>query len=149
MRSVYLFVLMCLLPILGTSALPSELIFTYEGNDTTFRQKLKTEEIPSLRNRMESLLKAGNIPIVVEEKNDVVWLYLNDPCGRGYTDIDFKSDYFETIQDLFPLKLTDKLKQSLKEGNKSLIKTLGIEYIVSDEEVISRIDYDTFEQCMP
>jgi len=124
------------------------LILTYEGPDTVCRQRLKEQDLPSLRETMESLIKSGNIAIVVEKKNDVVWLYLNDPCGRGYTDIEFQSDYLEAIQDLFPLKLTDKLKKSLKKGNESFIKTLGIEYIVSDEEVISNIDYETFEQYM-
>ena len=147
MRSVYLFVLMCLLPILGTSALPSELILTYQSNDTTtFRQKLSIEEIPSLRDWMESLLKTGSMPIILEEKNDVVWLYLNDPCGRGYDDIDFESDYFEAIKDLFPLKLSDTLKKILEKGNKSFIKALGIDYRIEDKEVISIIDYNIFEE---
>ena len=113
----------------------------------TFRQDLKDEEIPSLRNRMESLIKTGHIPVVIEEGNNVVWLYLNDPYGgRGYPETNFDSDYFEIITDLFPLKLTNRLKRSLKRGNKSFVKTLGIEYIVENDEVISRINYDTFEK---
>jgi len=146
MKRMYSFLLLCLGIALIVLVDSHGLILTYEGPNIVYKQKLKKQDLPSLRDRMESIIKSGNIAIAVEKKNDVVWLYLNDPCGRDYTDIDLQSDYLEVIQDLFPLKLTDKLKKSLKEGNESFIKTLGIEYIVVDKEIISKIDYETFEQ---
>ena len=126
----------------------NDLVFTCDGYTTTFRQNLKVEEVSSLRNRMESLIKSGSIPLVIESKNDVAWIYLNDPEGRDYPEVNFESDYFEIITDLFPLKLTNKLKKSLKKGNKTFMKTLGVEYVIENEEVISKINYDIFERFM-
>ena len=97
---------------------------------------------------MKALIKNGSIPIVIEGENNVAWIYLNDPEGRDYPDIDFESNYFEIIQDLFPLKINKELQKSLKKGNKAFLKTLGIEYIIEGEEVISRINYKVFEKFM-
>lgn len=125
----------------------STLFITYDGCKTTFRQSLKVDELSSLRNRMESLIKSGCIPLVIESENDVVWVYLNDPIGaKDYPEADFESDYFEVIKDLFPLKLTSKLKKSLKKGNRAFMKTLGVKYVIEDEEVISKINYNVFEK---
>jgi hypothetical protein len=65
--------------------------------------------------------------------------------GRDYHDVDFESDYFEIIMDLFPLKINKELKKSLKLGNKAFMEKLGIEYLVKNGEVISKIDYEKFE----
>ena len=97
---------------------------------------------------MESLIKEGNIPIVIECDKDIAWLYLNDPMGRDYPEVNFESNYFEIILDLFPLKINKELKKSLKKGNKTFIEKLGIEYVIEDGEVFSKIDYDKFEKFM-
>ncbi len=145
MKSVPLFLLTILI---GTLTLSSDLVFTCDGYKTTFKQNLNTEEIPSLRERMKALIKNGSIPIVIEGENNVAWIYLNDPEGRDYPDIDFESNYFEIIQDLFPLKINKELQKSLKKGNKAFLKTLGIEYIIEGEDVISKINYKVFEKFM-
>lgn len=104
------------------------------------------KEISQLRNEMAFLIKKGNFPIVIEEKKDVIWIYLNDPYGgKDYPTIKFESDYFETI-DLFPLKLTKQLKNHLKKGNKFLLETLGITYLIKNDEVISKINYNKFDR---
>ena len=98
-----------------------------------------------MREEVESLIKSGSLPVIIECNRNVVWVYLNDPDdGRDYPVADFKSDYYETL-DLFPLKLTKKLKKMLKKGNKEFLETLGVEYIVKNGEVFSKIDYDKFE----
>ena len=38
------------------------------------------------------------------------------------------------------------LKNSLIKGNKVFFETLGIEYIIENEEVISKINYEKFER---
>ena len=147
MKNLSSILLMFLIGTLVFTTQQSELFITYDGYKTTFRQNLKVEEVPSLRDRMSSLIKDGNVPIILEEENDVVWIFLNDSeNARDYPDTELTSDYSEIIQDLFPLKLTKKLKKSLKKGNKAFIKTLGIEYLVENEEVISKINYKTFEK---
>lgn len=104
------------------------------------------EEVLQLRDEIEFLIKRGNFPIVIEEKRNVLWVYLNDPHGgKDYPVANFKSDYFETV-DLFPLKLTKQLKVCLKKGNKFLLETLGIKYLVKNGEVISNIDYSKFDR---
>jgi len=97
---------------------------------------------------MESLIKEGNIPIVIECDRDVAWIFLNDPMGRDYPEVDFESDYFEIILDLFPLKINRELKRHLKVGNKAFMDALGIEYLVENGEVFSIIDYEKFEGFM-
>lgn len=104
------------------------------------------EEALQLRDEVEFLIKDGNYPVVIEEKRNVLWVYLNDPYGaKDYPVSNFESDYFETV-DLFPLKLTNQLKSCLKKGNKFLLETLGITYIINDGEVISKIDYNKFDR---
>lgn len=104
------------------------------------------EEALQLRDEIEFLIKNGNYPVVIEEKRNVLWVYLNDPYGgKDYPVSNFESDYFETI-DLFPLKLTNQLKSCLKKGNRFLLETLGIRYIIKDGEVISKIDYSKFDR---
>ena len=126
-----------------------ELLLSCQGNENFCRDNPRPAQIFSLREEMESLIKEGNIPIVIECGKNVAWIVLNDPdCGRDYPEVDFDSDYFEIILDLFPLKINKKLKKSLKAGNKAFIDALGIEYVVSEGEVISKIDYDKFEKFM-
>lgn len=104
------------------------------------------EEALQLRDEIEFLIKSGNYPVVIEEKRNVLWVYLNDPYGgKDYPVSNFESDYFETI-DLFPLKLSNQLKSCLKKGNKFLLETLGIRYIIKDGEVVSKIDYNKFDR---
>ena len=101
----------------------------------------------SLWKKMESLIKDGEYPVVIEYDHDIAWILLNDPDNsRDYPETNFKSDYFETITDLFPIKINKTLKNSLIKGNKVFFETLGIEYIIEDEEVISKINYEKFER---
>ncbi len=125
-----------------------ELILSCQGNEEFIRDNPRAEQVICLREEMESLIKEGNIPIVIECNRDVAWLFLNDPMGRDYPEVNFESDYFEIILDLFPLKINKALKKRLKKGNKEFIEALGIEYIVENGEVISKIDYDKFEKFM-
>ena len=125
-----------------------ELLLTCQGKETFSRDNPMAADVLCLREEMESLIKEGNFPIVIECDNDVAWLYLNDPTGRDYPDADFESDYFEIIMDLFPLKINNRLKRDLKKGNQKFFETLGIEYIVENGEVFSKIDYEKFEKFM-
>lgn len=119
------------------------LVLIYQGSSDS----IKSEPILFLRDEMCSLIKQGGFPLIVEKDKDVAWIYLNDPEGaRDYPGVNFESDYFEVIMDLFPIKLTKKLKNALKKGSKNFITTLGIAYVVEDDEVISRIDYKKFEK---
>ena len=124
------------------------LLLTCEGNETFTRDNPRAADVLLLREEMQSLIKEGNIPIVIECDRDVAWIYLNDPMGRDYPEVNFESDYFEIILDLFPLKINKELKRSLSAGNKAFMEALGIEYLVQDGEVISKIDYDKFENFM-
>ena len=124
------------------------LLLVCQGNEEFSRDNQRAEEILFLREEMESLIKEGNIPIVIECDKDIAWLYLNDPMGRDYPEVDFESNYFEIILDLFPLKINKELKKSLKKGNKTFMEKLGIEYVIEDGEVFSKIDYDKFEKFM-
>ena len=143
---VYLLILMGCVSIDAQSHPKMALLLLCQGNENFCRDNPRPAQIFSLREEMESLIKEGNIPIVIECDRSVAWLYLNDPNnGRDYPEVDFQSDYFEIILDLFPLKINQKLKKKLKEGNKSFIQALGIEYITFNGEVISKIDYDKFE----
>ena len=101
-----------------------------------------------MREEVESLIKEGNYPVVIECDKKVAWIFLNDPDdGRDYPEVNFESNYFEML-DLFPLKINRTLKKSLKMGNKEFLEALGIEYIVRNGEVFSRIDYNKFERFM-
>jgi len=124
------------------------LLLKSEGKETFTRDNPRAADVLLLREEMQSLIKEGNIPIVIECDKDVAWIYLNDPMGRDYPEVDFDSDYFDIILDLFPLKINKELKRSLSAGNKAFMEALGIEYLVQDGEVISKIDYDKFENFM-
>ena len=140
MKSLPFILLMFLVGTLVSPARPKEtLLLICQGNEEFSREN------PRIEQEVESLIKSGSIPVVIECDRNVVWVYLNDPDdGRDYPVADFKSDYFETL-DLFPLKLTKKLKKMLKKGNKEFLETLGVEYIVKNGELFSKIDYDKFE----
>ena len=125
-----------------------ELLLTCQGKETFSRDNPRAADILCLREEMESLIKDGSIPVVIECDRNVAWIYLNDPMGRDYPEVDFESDYFELILDLFPLKINKELKKSLKSGNKAFMETLGIEYLVENGEVFSIIDYEKFENFM-
>ena len=124
------------------------LLLTCEGNETFTRDNPRAADVLLLREEMQSLIKEGNIPVVIECDRDVAWIYLNDPMGRDYPEVDFDSDYFEIIMDLFPLKINKELKKSLAVGNKAFMDALGVEYLIENGEVISKIDYDKFENFM-
>ena len=122
------------------------LLLSCQGNENFCRDNPRPAQIFSLREEMESLIKEGNIPVVIECDRNVAWLYLNDPDGgRDYPEVNFQSDYFEIIMDLFPLKINKELKMALKLGNASFMEILGIKYQVENGEVVSKIDYDKFE----
>lgn len=125
-----------------------ELLLTCQGKETFSRDNPRAADVLCLREEMESLIREGNIPIVIECDKDVAWIYLNDPLGRDYPEVDFDSDYFEIILDLFPLKINKELKKSLAIGNKAFMDALGVEYLIENGEVISKIDYDKFENFM-
>lgn len=125
-----------------------QLLLTCQGKENFSRDNPRAADVLCLREEMESLIKEGNIPIVIECDRNVAWIYLNDPMGRDYPEVDFESDYFEIIMDLFPLKINKQLKKSLSVGNKAFMEALGIEYLVENGEVISLIDYDKFENFM-
>ena len=124
------------------------LLLTCEGKETFTRDNPRAADVLLLREEMQSLIKEGNIPVVIECDKDVAWIYLNDPMGRDYPEVDFDSDYFDIILDLFPLKINKELKRSLSAGNKAFMEALGIEYLIENGEVISKIDYDKFENFM-
>ena len=147
--------LLILLAIMVTSIMSApqrkpqkELLLTCQGKETFFKDNPRPADIQFLRKKMESLIREGNIPIVIECDKDVAWIFLNDPMGRDYPEVDFDSDYFDIILDLFPLKINKELKRSLSAGNKAFMEALGIEYLVQDGEVFSLIDYDKFENFM-
>ena len=146
MKSLPFILLMFLVGTLVSPARPKEtLLLVCQGNEKFSRENPRIEQVLLMREEVESLIKSGSLPVVIECDRNVVWVYLNDPDnGRDYPVADFKSDYFETL-DLFPLKLTKKLKKMLKKGNKEFLETLGVEYIVKNGEVFSKIDYDKFE----
>lgn len=124
------------------------LILVCQGTEEFSRDNPRAEQVLLLREEMSSLIKEGNIPIVIECDRDVAWLFLNDPMGRDYPEVKFKSDYYGIIVDLFPLKINKTLKRSLKKGNKEFLEALGIEYVVENGEVFSKIDYEKFEKFM-
>lgn len=124
------------------------LLLVCQGKENFCRDNPRPAQIFSLREEMESLIREGNIPIVIEYDRDVAWIFLNDPTGRDYPEVNFDSDYFDVILDLFPLKINTELKKCLKAGNKAFMDTLGIEYLVKNGEVISKINYDAFERFM-
>ena len=152
MKRTQIILLMILMGCVSIVAQPHPkmaLLLSCQGNENFCRDNPRPAQIFSLREEMESLIKEGNIPVVIECDKDVVWIVLNDPVGgRDYPEVNFESDYFDTILDLFPLKINKTLKKKLKEGNKAFINTLGIEYLVSQGEVISKIDYKKFENFM-
>ncbi len=123
------------------------LLLICQGTENFSRDNPRAEEVLLLREEMESLIKEGNIPIVLEYDKNVIWIILNDPyTGRDYPEAEFDSDYFDIIGDLFHLKLNPELKRSLQKSNKDFINALGIEYQVKNEEIISIIDYDKFDK---
>ena len=152
MKTLPFILLMIMVGTLATSAPlkgpKKELLLTCQGKENFSRDNPRAEQVLLLREEMESLIREGNIPIVIECDKDVAWIYLNDPLGRDYPEVDFDSDYFEIIMDLFPLKINKELKKSLSVGNKKFMETLGVEYLIENGEVISKIDYDKFENFM-
>ncbi len=123
------------------------LLLTCQGNEEFIRDNPRAEQVICLREEMSSLIKEGNIPIVIECDRDIAWLYLNDIYSpRDFPEPNFVSDYFNIITDLFPLKINKKLKSKLKKGNKAFIDALGIEYLVDNGEATSKIDYEKFER---
>jgi len=138
--------------VIGTIACPASsrkkaLLLISQGKENFTRDNPRAEQVLCLREEMASLIKEGNTPVVIEHDKGVAWIYLNDTeSPRDYHEISFDSDYFEIIVDLFPLKINKKLKKKLKKGNKAFMDELGIEYLVENGEVISKIDYEKFEQ---
>jgi len=125
-----------------------ELLLTCQGNETFSRDNPRPADIFFLREEMESLIKEGNVPIVIESDRDVAWIFLNDPMGCDFPEADFESDYFGIIQDLFPLKINKELRKILRRGNQAFLDALGIEYLVEDGQVFSKIDYEKFGNFM-
>ena len=146
MKSLPFILLMFLVGTLVSPARPKEtLLLICQGNEEFSRENPRIEQVLLMREEVESLIKSGSLPVVIECDRNVVWVYLNDPDdGRDYPVADFKSDYFETL-DLFPLKLTKKLKKKKKKGNKEFLETLGVEYIDKNREVLSKINNDKYE----
>ena len=143
---IILMILLGCVPISAQSHPKMALLLSCQGNENFCRDNPRPAQIFSLREEMESLIKEGNIPVVIECDRNVAWLYLNDPDGgRDYPEVNFQSDYFEIIMDLFPLKINKELKMALKLGNASFMEILGIKYQVENGEVVSKIDYDKFE----
>ena len=137
--------------LLGTLASPARirqkesLLLVCQGAEEFVRDNPRAEQVLLMREEVESLIKEGNYPVVIECDRKVAWIFVNDPDnGRDYPEVNFKSDYFEML-DLFPLKINRTLKKRLKIGNKEFLETLGIKYLVKNGEVISEIDYDRFE----
>jgi len=149
MKGLKILFLLFLVGTIETSTLAQRpqkaLLLICQGNEEFCRDNPRAADVLCLREEIKSLIKEGNIPLVIECDKNVAWLFLNDPMGRDYHDVDFESDYFEIIMDLFPLKINKELKKSLKLGNKAFMEKLGIEYLVKNGEVISKIDYEKFE----
>ena len=150
MKKLFIMLLMLLI---GESAFSApqqhkkQLILTYDRCEEILMESPRNDVSLSLWEKIESLIKDGEYPVVIEYDHDIAWILLNDPDNsRDYPEAHFKSDYFETITDLFPIKINKTLKNSLIKGNKVFFETLGIEYIIEDEEVISKINYDKFER---
>lgn len=123
------------------------IVLTYEECEKVLMENPRDDESLSLTKEMESLIKDGKFPIIIEHDKNVAWIYLNDPTNsRDYPETNLKSDYFEIITDLFPIKINKTLKSSLKKGNKAFFETLGIEYVITKNEVISNINYEKFER---
>ena len=140
--------------LLGTLVSPAKirpketLLLVCQGNENFSRDNPRAEQVLLMREEVESLIKEGNYPVVIECDKKVAWIFLNDPDdGRDYPEVNFESNYFEML-DLFPLKINRTLKKSLKRGNKEFLEALGIEYIIRNGEVFSRIEYDKFEKFM-
>ena len=101
-----------------------------------------------MREEVESLIKEGNYPVVIECDKKVAWIFLNDPDdGRDYPEVNFESNYFEML-DLFPLKINRTIKKRIRSANKEFVEDMRIEYIIRNGEVFSRIEYDKFEKFM-
>ena len=69
------------------------LLLVCQGTEEFYRDNPRAADVLCLREEMESLIKDGNIPIVIECDRNVAWLYLNDPMGRDYPEVNFDSDY--------------------------------------------------------
>jgi hypothetical protein len=123
------------------------IVLTYQGCEKILMENPRDSESLSLIKEMESLIRNGEFPIVIERDKNVAWIYLNDPNNsRDYPENNLKSDYFEIITDLFPIKINKTLQNSLKRGNKAFFETLGINYFVKEDEVFSKINYEKFEK---
>lgn len=122
------------------------IVLTYEGNEIVLMENPRNEESLFPQREMESLIRKGESPIIIEVNRDIAWIYLNDSNGKDYPETNIKSDYFEIIWGVFPIKMNKTLKNSLKRGNKAFFETLGIEYIIKNNDVISKIDYGKFDR---
>ena len=121
------------------------LLLYCEGNETVCRDNPRPAQIFSLREEVESLIREGILPIVVEYDRNIVWVFLNPmPKYRQ----SFKSDYYESDIGLFPIKIHG-LKKKLRNGNGALFKALGISYVVEGRMVRSVIATDKFEHYVP
>lgn len=151
MKTLPIAVLMFLVGTFAYSSNPrnKKLIITYQENEEFVMSNPQTGQVLFLSEEISSLIKDGNIPIVIECDKDVAWIYLNDIYdGRDYPEVEFDSDYFNVIMDLYPVKINKELKKKLKKGNKAFIDALGIEYVIEGGEVVSKINYDKFEKFM-
>ncbi len=127
------------------------LMLTYQGHGSYSGHGITSKDIPEIREKMETLIRDGYLPILIEGDWEVIWLYLNDPINPiDCEEIDFESDYICEIEDLFCIKTDEKIKTLLKEkwNNKKVLKLLGIRYKVKDDEVISAIDLRKFERYL-
>ncbi len=123
------------------------IVLTYDGNEKILMENPRNDEPIFPQTEMENLIRNGNFPIIIERDKDVAWILLNDPFNsRDYPEARFESDYFEIIMGLFPIKMDKTLKNSFKRGNKAFFETLGIQYIIKKNEVISKINYEKFER---
>ena len=142
---------MLLVGSLALSQQKSSLLLTYQGNGSYLGTGIQSEDVPLIREEMGNLIKKGYTPILVEGDWEVIWLYLNDPYTPiDSIEIDFESDYLDTIQDLFPIKPSKRIKKILskKWDKKKVMDVLGIRYLVEDDEVISLINYKKFEKYL-
>lgn len=151
MKKRLIFLLLCLL--VGVAANAQRLTLrscNYKARTFSYG---KVENLPTIRDRMESLIEKGYLCLLEEkDANDkpiVAWIFLNDT----ETPTDFIRDededpvsFYDGQINLFPIVLKGKNLRAFKKGvGYFLADYLGIEYHIDGT---TTIDYDKFSKAV-
>ena len=125
-------------------------LLSYQKSTSFYGDRIATDDLPSITEKIEDLIKQEFYPTLIDTDWNIAWIYINNP---SYYSNNYKllihNEYLEPFNNLFPIKLTKKLKKLLHDWHHSkAFDTIGIKYEVEDGKITTIIDEKRFEHYL-